>query len=66
MSKNSLGAKKNLKVAGKDFEIFDIAKYSPAGGLGVNPDGSLQLWTHEDGSDSMFMALLRKSSDSLN
>jgi len=25
MSKNSLGAKKNLSVAGKDFEIFDIS-----------------------------------------
>ena len=24
MSKNSLGAKKNLNVGGKDFEIFDI------------------------------------------
>jgi len=26
MSKNSLGAKKNLNVAGKDFAIFDISK----------------------------------------
>jgi len=30
MSKNSLGAKKNLKVAGKDFEIFDISKIAGA------------------------------------
>jgi len=32
----------------------------------VNSDGSLQLWTHQDGSDSMFMALLQKPADSLN
>ena len=50
----------------KDLEILDIAQFSPAGSTGVNPDGSLQLWTHEDGSDSMFMALLQKSSDPLN
>jgi len=25
-------------------------------------DGSMQLWTHRDGTDSMFMALLRKNS----
>jgi hypothetical protein len=40
--------------------LLDISKYSPAGATGVNPDGSLQLWTHEDGTDSMFMALLQK------
>ena len=33
MSKNSLGAKKNLKVAGKDFEIFDISKLEGAANL---------------------------------
>ena len=56
----------DAKYRYQDLEILDIAKFSPAGSTGVNPDGSLQLWTHEDGSDSMFMALLRKSSDSLN
>ena len=45
----------------KDLKILDIAKFSPAGSTGVNPDGSLQLWTHLDASDSMFMALLQKS-----
>ncbi len=44
----------------KDLMLLDISKFSPAGATGVNPDGSLQLWTHEDGTDSMFMALLQK------
>ena len=26
----------------------------------VTPDGSIQLWTHQNESDSMFMSLLRK------
>jgi aconitate hydratase len=33
MSKNSLGAKKNLNVGGKDFEIFDISKIEGAASL---------------------------------
>jgi aconitate hydratase len=33
MSKNSLGAKKNLTVAGKDFEIFDISQIEGAASL---------------------------------
>jgi len=33
MSKNSLGAKKNLNVAGKHFEIFDISKIEGAANL---------------------------------
>jgi len=33
MSKNSLGAKKNLNVAGKDFEIFDISTIAGAADL---------------------------------
>ena len=45
----------------KDLRILDIAKVSPAGKTGVNDDGTLQLWTHIDSSDSMFMALLQKS-----
>ena len=39
---------------------MDISEFSPAGSTGVLADGTLQLWTHLDGSDSMFMALLRK------
>ena len=33
MSKNSLGRKKNLTVAGKDFEIFDISRVEGAADL---------------------------------
>ena len=44
----------------KDLELMDISDFSPAGSTGVLADGTLQLWTHLDGSDSMFMALLRK------
>ena len=51
----------DAKYRHKDLEILDIAQFSPSGITGVNPDGSLQLWTHLDGSDSMFMALLQKS-----
>ena len=52
----------DAKYRHKDLQILDITCYSPAGATGVNPDGSMQLWTHLDGSDSMFMALLQKSS----
>ena len=45
----------------KELEILNIADFSPAGSAGVNADGTMQLWTHIDGSDSMFLALLRKS-----
>jgi len=50
----------DAKYRHKDLELLNICDYSPAGAAGVNPDGTLQLWTHRDGSDSMFMALLRK------
>ncbi|CAB4744840.1 unannotated protein [freshwater metagenome] len=45
----------------KDLMLLDISQFSPAGNVGVNDDGTLQLWTHIEGSDSMFMALLQKS-----
>jgi len=51
----------DAKYRHKDLQLLDIANFSPAGTTGVNTDGSLQLWTHLDGSDSMFMALLQKS-----
>ena len=50
----------DAKYRFKDLELMDISIFSPAGSTGVLPDGTLQLWTHIDGSDSMFMALLRK------
>ena len=51
----------DFKYRHKDLNLLDISKYSPAGSVGVAADGTLQLWTHLDGSDSMFMALLQKS-----
>jgi len=51
----------DAKYRHKDLNVLDIAKFSPAGGTGVSADGTMQLWTHLDGSDSMFMALLQKS-----
>jgi 16S rRNA (cytosine967-C5)-methyltransferase len=51
----------DAKYRHKDLQLLDIAKFSPSGKTGVHSDGSLQLWTHLDGSDSMFMALLQKS-----
>lgn len=56
----------DAKYRHKELEILDISNFSPAGTTGVNSDGSLQLWTHQDASDSMFMALLQKPADSLN
>ena len=47
----------------KDLVILNIESYSPSGKAGVNPDGTMQLWTHLDGSDSMFMALLLKTAE---
>jgi hypothetical protein len=52
----------DAKDGNMDLEILDIASFSPSGSTGVNADGSMQLWTHVNGSDSMFMALLQKSS----
>ena len=48
------------------FQVRGFLKDNPAFQLigvddsRVNPDGTLQLWTHKDGTDAMFMALLRK------
>jgi len=51
----------DAKYRHKDLELLDIGDFSPAGNTGVNPDGTMQLWTHINESDSMFLALLRKS-----
>lgn len=45
----------------KDLQILNISEFSPAGKTGVSDDGTLQLWTHIDNSDSMFLALLQKA-----
>ncbi len=50
----------DAKYRHKDLEILDISNFSPAGATGVGEDGTMQLWTHVEGSDSMFLALLRK------
>jgi aconitate hydratase len=52
MSKNSLGAKKNLNVAGKDFEIFDISKVEGATSLPFSLKVLLEnLLRTEDGAN---------------
>ncbi len=52
MSKNSLGAKKNLNVAGKDFEIFDISKVEGATNLPFSLKVLLEnLLRTEDGAN---------------
>jgi 16S rRNA (cytosine967-C5)-methyltransferase len=45
----------------KDLELLNIADFSPAGEVGVNSDGTLQLWTHLQECDSMFLALLKRT-----
>jgi aconitate hydratase len=52
MSKNSLGAKRNLSVAGKDFEIFDISKVEGATNLPFSLKVLLEnLLRTEDGAN---------------
>ena len=52
MSKNSLGAKKNLNVGGKDFEIFDISKVEGASNLPFSLKVLLEnLLRTEDGAN---------------
>ena len=46
----------------KNLELLNIAEFSPSGDIGVNPDGTLQLWTHRQGCDGMFLALLKRTS----
>jgi 16S rRNA (cytosine967-C5)-methyltransferase len=45
-----------------DFEVLSIEPFLPAGNPQtlLKDDGSLQLWTHKDLSDSMFMTLLQR------
>jgi aconitate hydratase len=52
MSKNSLGAKKNLNVDGKDFEIFDISQIEGAASLPFSLKVLLEnLLRTEDGAN---------------
>ena len=45
-----------------EFEVLSIEPFLPAGNPQtlLKDDGSLQLWTHKDLSDSMFMTLLQR------
>jgi 16S rRNA (cytosine967-C5)-methyltransferase len=45
-----------------EFEVTSVEPYLPDGNpkAMVKEDGSLQLWTHRDLADSMFMTLLRR------
>jgi len=45
-----------------EFEIAEASGFLPESVLNklVLEDGTVQMWTHRDVSDSMFMALLRR------
>ena len=44
-----------------NIALLNVSDYLPVGVATrtINSDGTLQLWTHEDDSDSMFLALFR-------
>ena len=46
----------------KELELLDVREFLPQGvpDRVRNVDGTLQLWTHRDDADSMFMALFRR------
>ena len=46
----------------KNLELLDASDFSPSEGVGIQPDGTLQLWTHLQECDSMFLALLKRTS----
>jgi 16S rRNA (cytosine967-C5)-methyltransferase len=43
-----------------DIKILDIASLPNSNKAGLNNDGTVQLWTHINKSDSMFIAFLQK------
>ena len=43
-----------------DMQILDIGSLPAANKSGINADGTVQLWTHLNQSDSMFIAFLKK------
>ena len=51
----------NFLADHEDIKILDIASLPNANKSGLNPDGTVQLWTHKDQSDCMFIAFLQKS-----
>jgi len=44
----------------KDMSILAISTLADAHKQGVLTDGTMQLWTHQDQSDGMFMVLFKK------
>jgi 16S rRNA (cytosine967-C5)-methyltransferase len=50
----------NFMADHDDVKILDIAKLPSANKSGLNENGTVQLWTHLNQSDSMFIAFLQK------
>ena len=50
----------NFLVDFPDMELVNIGNFIGSNSTGVLPDGTVQLWSHRDDSDSMFMAILEK------
>jgi 16S rRNA (cytosine967-C5)-methyltransferase len=50
----------NFLADHSDMKILDIASLPKANKSGLNSDGTVQLWTHKDQSDCMFIAFLKK------
>ena len=50
----------NFLIDNPDMRILDISKLDNAHPAGRLEDGTVQLWTHRNKSDSMFMAFLQK------
>jgi len=50
----------NFLVDFPDMKLVNIGNFSGSNSTGVLPDGTVQLWSHRDDSDSMFMAILQK------
>ncbi len=50
----------NFLADHKDMKIINIGSLKGANNAGINADGTVQLWTHLNQSDSMFIAFLQK------
>ena len=50
----------NFLVDFPDMKLVNIGNFNGSNSTGVLPDGTVQLWSHRDNSDSMFMAVLQK------
>ncbi len=50
----------NFMADHEDMKILNIGSLTSANKAGINADGTVQLWTHLNQSDSMFIAFLQK------